>query len=62
MEKVLMLQRKAKEAANFALYCLETLDPAMPWQEYKERFDDAREYQSQARFLSACARQEMGAA
>lgn len=61
-EKTKMLQRKAKEAANFALLCLEMLDRSMPWQEYKERFEDAREYQRQAHFLSACARQEMGLA
>lgn len=59
-EKAKMLQKKASQAANFALYCLQTLEPMMTYPEWKERIDDAREYQRQARFLSACARQEMG--
>ncbi|CAM3518819.1 hypothetical protein G6L26_007550 [Agrobacterium radiobacter] len=62
IEKVKLLQRKAKEAANFALLCLEMLDRSMPWEEHKERVEDAREYQRQAHFLAACARQEMGLA
>lgn len=59
-DKVLMLQRKAAQAANFAMLSAEKLDPKMPWQEYLSWLDDAREYQRQAHFLSACARQEMG--
>lgn len=59
-EKVKMLQKKSAQAANFAMLCSEMLNPTMPWKEYMERFSDAREYQLQARFLSACARQEMG--
>jgi len=61
VEKIAMLQRKAAQAANFAMLCLDKLeDKTLPWGEYKEWLDDAREYQSQAKFLSACARQEMG--
>jgi hypothetical protein len=59
-DKTLMLQRKAAQAANFAMLCSEKLDPTMPWQEYLSWLDDAREYQRQAQFLSGCARQEMG--
>lgn len=59
-DKVLMLQRKAAQAANFAMLCAEKLDVTMPWQEYASWIDDAREYQRQAHFLSGCARQEMG--
>lgn len=60
LKKARMLQRKAGEASNFAMLCSERLDPKMPWQEYLSWVDDAREYQRQAKFLSACARQEMG--
>lgn len=59
-DKVRMLQRKAAQAANFAMLCVEKLDPEMPWQEYLSWHADACEYQRQAKFLSACARQEMG--
>lgn len=59
-EKIVMLQRKAAQASNFAMLCMDLLDPKMPWNEYVERLDDAREYQRQAKFLSGCARQEMG--
>lgn len=59
-QKVAMLQRKAAQATNFAMLCSEKLDVSMPWQEYASWLDDAREYQRQAKFLSACARQEMG--
>lgn len=59
-DKAKMLQKKSAQAANFAMLCSEMLTAEMPWQEYMERFADAREYQLQARFLSACARQEMG--
>lgn len=58
--KVAMLQRKASEAANFAMLCMDKLDRTMPWQEYVSWRDDACEYQRQSTFLSACARQEMG--
>lgn len=58
--KANMLQRKSAEAANFAMLCVEKLTPTLPWQEYLSWVDDAREYQRQAKFLSACARQEMG--
>ena len=58
--KARRLQVKAAQAANFAMLSVEKLDPKMPWQEYLSWLDDAREYQRQAKFLSACARQEMG--
>lgn len=60
VEKIAMLQQKAAQAANFAMMCVEKLDPKMPWQEYLSWLDDACEYQRQAKFLSGCARQEMG--
>ena len=59
-EKIVMLQRKAAQATNFAMLCVEKLDVSMPWQEYASWVDDAREYQRQAKFLSGCERQEMG--
>jgi hypothetical protein len=60
-DKTSMLQRKAAQAANFAMLCLDKLaDKTTPWGEYVEWLDDAREYQRQAKFLSACARQETG--
>lgn len=61
VEKIAMLQRKAAQAANFAMLCVEKLeDKTTPWGEYKEWLEDACEYQRQAKFLSGCARQEMG--
>lgn len=62
-EKTKMLQRKAAQAANFAMLRLDKLeDKTIPWGEYKEWLADAREYQRQAKLLSACARLEMGVA
>lgn len=62
-DKTKMLQRKAAWAANRAMLCLDKLeDKTTPYGEYKELLEAAREYQRQAKFLSACARQEMGVA